>query len=175
MDVAVEQFGYVTTNDARSVGVAPATLRAMAHRGDAERVSHGLYRLRLVPHTGRENLMEATFWPRGRGVISHDTALDLWDLCDVNPSKLHVTVPPRMRIRRRPIPALYVVHERDLDPSDVTYIDGIAVVTVRRAILDGMERWIRGDLIEQAISTGRAIGQLSPAVADSLVAALPGR
>jgi predicted transcriptional regulator of viral defense system len=26
-------------------------------------------------------------------VISHDTALDLWDLCDVNPAKVHVTVP----------------------------------------------------------------------------------
>jgi predicted transcriptional regulator of viral defense system len=161
MEVAVEQCGYVTTDDARSAGVSPAALRLMAHRGDAERIAHGLYRLRLVPHNpDRDQLMEATLWPRGLGVISHDSALELWDLCDVGPAKVHVTVPMSARLRRE-VPAVYVVHVRDLDPADVTKVDGIPVVTVKQAILGGVERYLDGRLLDQAVDAGQAIGQLS--------------
>lgn len=163
MDVAVDQYGYVTTDDARAVDVAPAALRLMARRGTADHIAHGLYRLRLVPATVRDQLMEATLWPRGLGVISHDTALgDLWELCDVNPAKVHVTVPASARVRRE-APAAYRVHERDLDVADITHVEGIRVVTVRRAILDGVERHLGGHLIDQAIETARAAGILDEA------------
>lgn len=174
MDVAVGQYGYVTTEDARAVGVAPEVLRILAHRGDADHIAHGLYRLRLVPATMRDQLMEATLWPRGMGVISHDTALDLWDLCDVNPGRVHVTVPAAVRIRRR-APAAYAVYRRDLTPADITRLEGIPVVTVRRAILDGMERHLTGHLIDQAIDTAQATGQLSPAEVEEVATARPVR
>ncbi len=39
-------------------------------------------------------IMEATLWPRGaHGALSHETALDLYGLSDVNPAKIHITVP----------------------------------------------------------------------------------
>lgn len=167
MGVAVDQHGYVTTDDARTVGVAPEVLRVLAHRGDADHVAHGVYRMRLVPSGPHDRLMAATLWPRGRGVISHDTALDLWELCDVNPGKIHVTVPADLRIRRR-TPAVYAVHKRDLDPATLTWLEGIRVVTVRRAILDGINRHLGGHLIDQAMETGRATGQLHAADIDEI-------
>jgi hypothetical protein len=36
-----------------------------------------------------EQHLEATLWPRGGGVLSHDAALDLHD---INPPTIHVTV-----------------------------------------------------------------------------------
>jgi len=159
LELAMDQYGYITTDDARARGIDPHNLRNLAHRGDAERIAHGLYRLNAVPHTGHEQLMEATLWPRGHGVISHDTALDLWDLCDVNPAKVHVTVPHPTRIRRH-IPPAFVVHRRHLDSTDITRLEGIPVVTVRRAILDGIERHLGGHLIDQAIDTARSTGAL---------------
>lgn len=37
--------------------------------------------------------MAAALWPQGiQGVLTHDTALDLWDVSDVNPAKIHITV-----------------------------------------------------------------------------------
>jgi hypothetical protein len=36
--------------------------------------------------------MEATLWPRGLGVISNDSALDLSDLCDVNPANVRTVL-----------------------------------------------------------------------------------
>lgn len=168
MDVAADQYGYVTTENAREVGVDPVVLRLMAHRGTAERIAHGLYRLRLVPATVKDQLMEATLWPRNLGVISHDSALgDLWELCDVNPSKIHVTVPPSARIRRR-APATYQVHERELAADAITDVDGIRVVTARRAILDGIERHLGGHLIDQAIENALAGGLIDGAAVDEI-------
>ncbi|MGH9112426.1 MAG: type IV toxin-antitoxin system AbiEi family antitoxin domain-containing protein [Acidimicrobiales bacterium] len=161
-EVAADQYGYVTTEDARELGLWPGHLADLARRGQADRVAQGVYRIRAVPESALDQLMEATLWPRGLGVISHDTALDLLELCDVNPVKVHVTVPASARIRRRRPPA-FAVHERDLDPDDVTRVEGIPVVTVRRAILDGIERHLGGHLIDQAIDRGRRTGQLTRA------------
>jgi predicted transcriptional regulator of viral defense system len=168
MGVAVEQHGFVTTEDGRSVGVSPAALRAMAHRGDAERVAHGVYRLSLLPHSSWDELMRATLWPRGLGVISHDSALDLWDVCDVSPARIHVTVPASARVRRQ-IPAGYTVHVRGLGVQDVTRIEGVPVVTLKRAILDGVDRHLDGRLIDQALDAGRATGQLSERDLDEIM------
>jgi hypothetical protein len=96
--------------------------------------------------------MQATLWPRRQGVVSHDSALDLWDLCDVNPAKIHVTLPKATRVRRT-APPVYEVHVRDLDPADITRFEGIPVVTPARAILDGIERHLDQRLIDQAIET----------------------
>ena len=104
--------------------------------------------------------MQATLWPRRLGVISHDSALDLWDLCDVNPAKIHVTVPKTARIRRS-VPPLYEVHVRDLDAADVTRVEGIRVVTPVRAILGGIERHLDGRLIGQAIDAARGRGLIA--------------
>jgi predicted transcriptional regulator of viral defense system len=67
--------------------------------------------------------MEATLWPRGGGVICHDTALDVHGLCDINPAKIHITVRKDMRITRR-IPALYRLHYRDLEEHETTWHEG---------------------------------------------------
>lgn len=169
-DVALEQYGYVTAKDARALGLGPSHLVDLARRGDVDRIAHGLYRFRVVPVTMRDQLMEATLWPRGLGVISHASALDLWDLSDVNPAKVHVTIPKRERIRRRPPPA-YAVHVRDLDPADVTRMEGIPVVSVRRAILDGIEARLGGHLIDQAVETATRQGLLGQGELSEIAAA----
>lgn len=161
-EVATEQYGYVTTDDASDLAIDPHRLVVLASRGDLDRIAHGLYRFGAIPSTMRDQLMEATLWPRRLGVISHDTALDLWDLCDINPSKVHVTVPKSAKVRRA-VPTAYRVHVRDLDPGVVTRHEGIRVVTVHQAILDGIETNVAPHLVEQAIDAGRTRGLLSKA------------
>lgn len=103
--------------------------------------------------------MHATLWPHGRGVLSHATALDLHDLCDVNPARIHVTVRAAFRTNR-PVPEVLALHRRDLADQDVTFHEGIRIVTPRRAILDGIEQDLGDHLIEQAIDTARRRGQI---------------
>jgi predicted transcriptional regulator of viral defense system len=159
--VANGQYGYVTAEDAREQGVDPAQLRLMHHRGLLERVAHGIYRFPTVPVTPLDQYMEAVLWTRTDAVLSHETALDLHDLCDVNPARIHLTVPAGYRLRRE-LPAAYQLHRRNLEADDVTRHEGIPVVTVRRAILDGIEVALGGHLIDQAVETARRRGLLAP-------------
>ncbi|MCU1461668.1 MAG: hypothetical protein JWO37_1743 [Acidimicrobiales bacterium] len=156
-EVAAGQNGYITTDDARDVGGSAQVLVDMHRHGQVDRVDRGLYRFRALPVGPLDELMQATLWPRRLGVISHDSALDLWDLCDVNPARIHVSVPKTARIRRTALPP-YEVHVRDLDPANITRFEGIAVVTPLRAILDGTERHLDGRLIDQAVDAARRRG-----------------
>lgn len=169
LDVANGQYGYVTADDARALGIDPAQLRLMHHRGVLDRLSRGLYRFPIVPTTSLDQYREATLWPRTPTVLSHETALDLHDVCDVNPAWIHLTVPPGYRLRRD-LPAVYELHLRALDASDVTLHEGIPVVTVRRAILDGMDAGLGGQLIDQAIATAERRGLLGRDDLDEIAA-----
>jgi hypothetical protein len=60
------------------------------------------------------------------------------------------------------------VHERDLDPGELSNIGGIAVVTPVRAILDGVERHLDRRLVDQAIDNANRRGPLSPDERDLL-------
>lgn len=159
-DIAADQYGYVTTEDLQQLGGDAKVLVDMRRHGHVDRVAHGLYRFRSFPAGPLDEFMQATLWPRRLGVISHDSALDLWDLCDVNPAKIHVTVPKAARLRRA-TPPEYVVHTRDLDPVDVTRFEGIPVVTALRAILDGTERHLDRRLIDQAVDSARRRGLIT--------------
>lgn len=161
LEAANGQYGYVTADDARAGGVDPAFLRVMAHRGLLERTARGVYRFPIVPATALDQYMEAVLWPRTKAVLSHETALDLHDLCDVNPARIHITVPAGYRLRRI-VPPMYQLHERDLDDSDVAMHEGIPIITVYRAIVDGIEANIGGHLLDQAVRTARARGLLAP-------------
>ncbi|MGH2675268.1 MAG: type IV toxin-antitoxin system AbiEi family antitoxin domain-containing protein [Actinomycetota bacterium] len=162
LEKATGQYGYVTADDARASGVDPVQLRIMHHRGLVERVARGVYRFPIVPTTALDQYMEAVLWPRTNAALSHETALDLHGLCDVNPARIHVTVPADYRLRRD-LPEVYQLHRRDLDPDDVTLHEGIPIVTVYRAIRDGLEADLGGYLIDQAIDTARRRGLLTPA------------
>lgn len=73
---------------------------------------------------------EAIAWTARRGVISHESALDLLgllELCDVNPPLIHLSVPRDYAPRRRG-GAHYRVWRRNLDPADVIAVDGLPVV-----------------------------------------------
>lgn len=159
LEVATDHYGLVTPDDARELGIDPQRLVVMADRGVIERADRGIYRFPTIPHTPLDQLMQATLWPRRRGVLSHATALDLHELCDVNPAQIDITIPRSMRLRRE-VPALYVLHRRDLQSEEQTLHEGIPVVSPLRAILDGIEAHLRGGLVEQAIDTARRHGVL---------------
>jgi len=162
-EIANDNYGYVTAAAARDAGVSAVRLGQMGRRGQLERVAQGLYRVPTHPRTALDPYMEAALWPRGGGVLSHATALDLLDLCDVNPAKIHITVPATYRNRRRNTPHTYALHRRDLNPHDVAKHEGIPVVTPYQAILDGIEESLGPALIAQAIDTAKKRGLVSAA------------
>jgi len=70
--------------------------------GNWVREHRGIYRLALFPTAEQPDLVKWALWSRNRdevteGVYSHQTALGLYELSDLNPAKLHVTVPTHFR------------------------------------------------------------------------------
>ena len=169
LEHAQQQYGYLTPDDARELDIDPTQLRLMAARHTLEHVGHGLYRMPMVPVTQLDSYMEAVLWTSRRGVLSHETALDLYELCDVNPSAIHLTVPSGFRTRKA-VPQIYRLHRFDLDPAEVGWHEGISIVTAERAILGGIEQALGWQLIDQAIETARARGLISQPVAERLAA-----
>ncbi|MGA2013836.1 MAG: type IV toxin-antitoxin system AbiEi family antitoxin domain-containing protein [Solirubrobacteraceae bacterium] len=167
LDHAQGQYGYLTPDDARDLGVDPVQLRLMAARGTIDHLGHGLYRMREVPPTELDPYMEAVLWTGRRGVLSHETALDLYDLCDVNPAAIHLIVPKGFRTRKE-TPPTYRLHYADLTPDEVRLHEGIPIVTAELAILGGIEQGLGWQLIDQAVKNARARGLITRQVAARL-------
>ena len=85
-------------------------------------------------------------------VISHDSALALYDLSDALPTEVHVTV-PRSASRRRSGMRL---HTQRLEPSEVTRRSGMTVTTVSRTIADMAFVGLAEELITQAVQDAYA-------------------
>src|SRR5215218_4964557 len=126
LDQAQQQYGFLTPEDARELGIDPTQLRLMAARHTLERRGRGLYRMPMVPPTNLDAYMEAVLWTGRRGALSHETALDLYDLCDVNPSAIHLTVPRDFRTRKE-TPKSYQLHRGDFDQTDLRWHEGIPI------------------------------------------------
>ena len=86
-----------------------------------------------------------------QGVYSHDTALSLHEVSDLNPARLHMTVPPGFR-RNNPTPKILVLHRDTLHPDDFQAMQGFRVTRPLRAIAELLAGGTTSmDLIEQAV------------------------
>jgi len=139
-DLAAEHAGLFTTRAAQEAGVAPALVVQLAHRGRLDRVAQGLYRFPTWPTDGLQQYHEAVLWPQAHrdlayALISHDSALELYNLTQLNPGVIHVTLPPKTRISRRQ-PTWLRLHFSDVANSDRVWEQGVPIISVPRAIED---------------------------------------
>ncbi len=174
--LAEDQGGYFTIGQVRAARIDHIAILHMYRRGVVERISRGVYRLAQFPPVPSGQEFEATLWPTGghhgvQGVLSHQSALRFWELSDVNPSQVHITVPRRYRVRRT-VPRYLRIHYDDLTSKDVTRQEGVPVTTPRRTIIDCAAAGLVPGLLRQAIADGRRTGQLTHREADTLSATL---
>jgi predicted transcriptional regulator of viral defense system len=173
MEVAVDNGGYVTPALVAQLGVPAVELRKMVSRGTLESAAHGVYRVPSLPTDRHDALILARLWATGRGVISHDSALFVHQLCDINPTKVHLTIPTSYRISRAG-GERYEIHHADLGERDVTRLDAVALTTIRRTLQD-----VVGSspeyLVRQAIETARQRGAISESERERLSNRVDGR
>ena len=131
-DIAGTQGGYFTAAQALGAGYPYQAQRYHVDRENWQRVDRGLFRLPEWPVSEHEDLIRWGQWSRGRGVVSHETALSVHDLGDVNPARVHLTVPPGFRKQAEGV----VLHRGALLDSDVQQREGFRVTTPLRSVLD---------------------------------------
>jgi predicted transcriptional regulator of viral defense system len=172
-DIAADNYGFVTLDDARRVGIRPQRLVEMAARGALRREGFGVYRVEPFPVHEFDTYRKATLWPHGAdGILSHETALELYGLSDVNPAKIHITVPKHYRVRHRKLPAPYLLHHEDLRGNEVTRFEGLPIVTAATAIRQCLKEGVRRDLLRQAIGEAKANGTVTQAEHTQLLSEL---
>ena len=145
---AEAQAGYFTAAQARLAGFSHALVSYHVQAGLFERICPGVYRLKRFPASPNEDLFIAWLRVGQRAVISHDSALALYDLSDLLPNAIHLTV-PRTASRRHPGLRL---HTNWLEPGEVTHYAGLPVTTVPRTIADVAARGLGEELVRQAIA-----------------------
>ncbi len=172
--LAESQAGYFTTRQARAAGMDRSTLAHHARpEGRYERIRRGLYRLRHYPSSPHEHIVAAWLSFAGQAaVVSHESALELYELSDVVPAAVHVTL-PRERRGQRPRPGVRVhALRRPPEPSEIRQLHGVPVTSPERTVVDALEAGTQPEQLEQAVRQALDRGL---ATVDRLRAAAAGR
>jgi predicted transcriptional regulator of viral defense system len=138
--IAEVQQGLFTAKQAGEAGYSDAARVYQVKCGNWLRKARGVYQLADYPNTERPDLVLWSLWSRNiddvpQGVYSHQTALSIHELTDLQPAKLHMSVPTKFR-RRSPVPEILILHWQDLAADDVIEMEGYRVTRPLRAIID---------------------------------------
>jgi predicted transcriptional regulator of viral defense system len=149
--IAESQAGYFTTEQALDAGMDRSTLRHHARPGGRyERVRRGLYRLRHFPSSPHEHVVAAWLDLPSPAVVSHESALELYELSDVIPNAVHVTL-PRAKRGQRPRPGVrFHTLERPPSTNETRRVAGVLVTNPDRTIVDSLEAGTQLEQIELA-------------------------
>lgn len=157
--IASGQQGFFTYKQAMAAGYAQRTHSYHVGTGAWVREHRGIYRLARFPVSPEAQYVIWSLWSRGhsdvpQGVYCRQTALSLYDLSDLNPAKLHMSVPLRFRRYVNP-PDLLVLHRDEIPTEDIEHRQGYCLTRPLRTILDlAQEESEFRDHLQQALARG---------------------
>ncbi|MFH5208083.1 type IV toxin-antitoxin system AbiEi family antitoxin domain-containing protein [Antrihabitans spumae] len=167
-ELSAEQWGIVTTGQARRAGVSAQQIKRLTDRGILDRLHYGIYRMTRLPHDQHLPVRvawialdpETPAWHRleqdlPTGVVSHRSAAVLHGLGDIDADVVELTAVRRIRLS---LPDLRI-HTAALDRRDWVVVDGIPTTTAVRTI---------DDLAAAHIDSGHLAGVVRDAVEHGL-------
>ena len=163
-ELAAGQAGCFTAVQARELGYSARSLVHHVSAGHVERVSRGFYRLIGVPAGSHEDVVAAwlRFASRG-GVVSHDTALALYELAPSRSHEIHLTLPRERRPRTAQTTAAVTLHTTTvpLRREEITSRFGVQVTAPARTVADVADLGADPSVVVEATSRALATGLLS--------------
>lgn len=137
--IAADQWGLFTRSQADRAGIPHATFdRLVANEDLVERVSHGVYRLKLAPLPDHVALRAAWLqlapdtpaWERRphQGVVSHRSAAAVYAIGDLPADRHDFTLPTRRQSRRPDVQ----LHRRPLKDREWIWLRGLPVTRPSR-------------------------------------------
>lgn len=155
-ELAADNYGLITSAQARAIGVTNNELVQYAKRGKVERVGQGLYRLVQYIPTPYDSYAEAVALVGPGAYLFGESVIAMHELAPTNPSYVHVATPNR--VRRKLPPYIKIFHIAE--DRKATLYEGIPSQTVADAI-----RSCRGKMMDErlrdATYTARAKGYLT--------------
>ena len=155
--MASEQGGYFTAAQARTTGYS---YQAQAHHvaaGNWLRIDRGLVRLaEWIPEV-HDDLIRWTLWSRGRAVVSHESALAVHGVGELETARVQLTVPTSFSMRDDAVG----LHLADLPEEDAEQRTGFRVTTILRSLIDVAALTADDDQLGRAIAQARETGRFT--------------
>jgi len=143
-DLAAEQWGLVTTSQARGLGVSAQTVARLTNQGALERLTHGVHRVAGTPPSPLDDLRAA--WlaldPTRRAserlrdkdpiAVAYRSAAAIHELGDLEADRLEFISGARKQTRRPDIR----LHRGQIGPGEWTIVEGLPVTSVLRTVAD---------------------------------------
>ncbi|MBW3578788.1 MAG: type IV toxin-antitoxin system AbiEi family antitoxin domain-containing protein [Actinobacteria bacterium] len=156
--LAARQSGYFTAAQAKEIGYSYQAQKYHVDAGNWRRIARGLFRLPEWPVGDHDDLVRWSLWSKERAVVSHETALAVHDLGDVNPRAIHLTVPDSFG--QEP-PSHIVLHRNELDTDDVEGFEGFRVTTPLRSLFDVAGSETPQETVDKAVADALRAGVVS--------------
>ena len=171
---AESQAGYFTAEQALEAGMDRSTLHHHARPGGRyERVRRGLYRLRHFPSSPHEHVVAAWLPLPKPAVVSHESALELYDLSDVIPNAVHITLPRAQRGQRARPGVRFHTLERPPGPDETRRVACVVATSPERTIVDSLDAGTQLEQIELAVSQALERSLTTPRRLTTVVAPRP--
>lgn len=154
---AAEQGGYFTAAQAKEIGYS---YQAQAHHvgaGNWLRIDRGLFRLAEWVPDLHDDLIRWTLWSKVRAVVSHESALSVHEIGELESPRVQLTVPPGFRMRD----AAVVLHHAELPQGDVVERTGFRLTSAVRSLVDVAAGTADDDQLARAIQEARVAGLLT--------------
>lgn len=167
--LAARQHGVVAIWQLTALGIESSAVRRRVADGRLKRVHRGVY---AVGPLDRKGYWMAAVLACGEGaLLSHRNAAALWNLRQCNRTAIDVVVPGARR-RRRPRIAVHSAGE--IHPDDRAEVDGIAVTSVARTLLD-LAEVVPAEPLRRAYEAAERHGLLDMHQVHELIARSNGR
>lgn len=164
-ELAAGQSGYFTAAQARELGYSARSLVHHVAAGHVERISRGFYRLVGVPAGPHEDIVAA--WLKlalRHAVVSHESALALYNLAPSRSHEIHLTLPREFRPRTPRAASTVALHTTTLPlgRNEVSSRFGVQITSPARTITDIAEIGADPSVVLEATARALATGLLSP-------------
>ena len=156
-ELAAEQAGYFTAAQAATIGYSHQAQAYHVDAGNWLRVGRGLFRLAEWVPGLHDDLALWTLWSKGRGVISHESALAVHAIGEFESAHVNLTVPPGFRMRNDALR----LHHGALPDTDVVQWTGFRVTTPMRSLIDIAADGADIEQLGRAITDARERGLLT--------------
>jgi hypothetical protein len=163
-ELAADNYGFVTTKEAASVGVPKREMAALAKRNRLVRHGYGVYRLatHYLP-TEYDGYAEAVLLAGDGAAVWGESVLAMHDLALVNPPQIHVSTNRRVR---RTLPAWIKLTNRT--SGEIDYYHGIPCQSLADAFRSCKGAVMRERLLE-AVKDAQEKGLLKLGEIDCLI------
>jgi predicted transcriptional regulator of viral defense system len=163
-EYAADNYGLITSADAKDIGVPNVELVKLAGRGRLTRLGHGVYRIEHYVPTPLDKYAEAVVQVGHGAYIFGESVLAMHGLALVNPSVIYTAT---ANTPRKKLP-LYVVNVLRHDGDDIVNYEGIPSQSVRTAILASTAS-VMAERLKEATTEAKKQGLISEAEAKMIM------